>query len=361
MSNFEPSLKSANPQIGGSSLSRLDLEATRTSTSSTRLRSASALSTASSSSSVTAKQHNFVVTTFTSPTFCDLCSSFIWGVVRQGHCCADCGYNTHAKCRKLVLTNCASAPHSGGTAGRLSHSHYQQDLAYASPVTEKEKDLVTQLFAETQVQSRKLGNLLNETNPALSIALFMKQNQRYTARQTPFIWINETAIKLLTWDSVPNTLIFLLCYIIVCLRPILIAILPQLVVLFLAIKFYHFRADSIMNGRPLPKPHIIGTPPKIPMLSFQENKLALQSIQNTMGQVADAYDLVYNFYRMIDWSNPELTKDVVTKTVASIFGTIFLVSFVPLNIIALFGGVGVFVANTAIFKGTFSSCSIFLC
>lgn len=313
-----------------------------------RIRPSSATSSLSSLkiSEAAKSPHNFITTTFTTPTFCDLCSSFIWGVVKQGHSCSECGYNAHSNCRKLVLTKCAPESDQFRRGGDSLDS-----ARNPTSVTENEKDLVTQLFAETQVQSRKLGNMLSETNPALSIALFLKQNQRYTARQTPFIWINETAIKLITWDSVPNTLIFLLCYTIACLKPIILAIFPQLVILYLSIKCYHYRADSIMNGRPLPNPHIIGTPPKIPTLTFQENKLALQSIQNTMGQVADVYDLVYNFYRMIDWSNPELTKDVVTKTIASMFGTILLVYFVPLNIIALFGGIGAFVANTAIFKG----------
>ncbi|KAJ3303609.1 peroxisome- protein [Kappamyces sp. JEL0829] len=114
-------------------------------------------------------------------------------------------------------------------------------------------------------------------------------------------------------------------------------------------KFYHRRADNIMNGTPLPKPHVIGQAPKI-TLTFQENMQALQNIQNTMGQISDLYDAGYNLYRMIDWSNPELTKDFLVQVVASMAGTVVVVSLVPINIIALFGGVGVFVANTALFK-----------
>jgi hypothetical protein len=209
--------------------------------------------------------------------------------------------------------------------------------------------IVTELFAETQVQSRKLENALQEANPALNMTVFMKQNNRFTARQGPLIWINETIIKLLTWQSVPNTLMFLLCYVLVCLHPILIPIIPQIVLIYLMIKFYHYRADHIMNGRSLPRPHIIGQPPKLSP-STAELKAAFQNIQNTMAKVSDAYDAGYNLYRMIDWSDPDLTQDVLMKTVISMVGTLIVVSLIPINYIALVGGVGVFVANTAIFK-----------
>ncbi|KAJ3303610.1 RAS guanyl-releasing protein 4 [Kappamyces sp. JEL0829] len=173
--------------------------------------------THSSSSSLTAlnKTHQFHSVTFTKPTYCDLCNNFIWGVVKQGHSCLDCGFNTHKKCCSLVTSPCV--PHPSGKGGSSSGvSVLGKANGIPAAAQAEERDIVTELFAETQVQSRKLGNVLTESNPALSMALFMKNNQRYTNRQYPFIWVNETVIKLLTWDSVPNTLIFLLCYIIVC-------------------------------------------------------------------------------------------------------------------------------------------------
>jgi hypothetical protein len=209
--------------------------------------------------------------------------------------------------------------------------------------------IVTELFAETQVQTRRLEKALKEANPELNMSLFLKQNNRYTARQKPLIWLNETIIKLLTWHSVPNTMIFLLCYTLICLHPILLAILPQLVLLYLMVKLYHYRADYIMNQRSLPKPHIYGQPPKLSPTA-SEMKAAFQNIQNTMGQLSDVYDAGYNLYRMIDWSDPQTTQDILIKTVISMFGTLAIVSIVPINYIALVGGVGIFIANTAIFK-----------
>lgn len=42
--------------------------------------------------------HNFKVVTFTSPTHCDYCTQFVWGILKQGSRCSNCGYNSHQKC-----------------------------------------------------------------------------------------------------------------------------------------------------------------------------------------------------------------------------------------------------------------------
>ncbi|KAJ3323366.1 hypothetical protein HDV06_001886 [Boothiomyces sp. JEL0866] len=321
------------------------------------------------SSETVLDQHNFVLTSYSKPTYCDLCSKFIWGLAKQGCKCTGCGYNTHKKCKDLVMTPChpierlrpSSPTSSRSSLDRRSSVSEKTEMKRSNSIpsrpqspVKKESSLITELFAESQVQARKLGKVFEEANPSLSIGQFLKNNNRFVARQGPLIWINQAVINLLTWKSVPHTLIFILCYIIICLHPILIPILPQLALIYLMVKFYHYRADNIMNGHPLPKPHITGTAPKLSP-NAQELKEALQNIQNTMAHVSDAYDAGYNLYRAIDWSNPEQTQEVLKITVASAIGTIAVVSIIPLNLIALFAGLGIFVANTAIFKAASST------
>jgi len=53
--------------------------------------------------------HDFKLVFFKSPTFCSLCTNFIWGISsKQGYRCANigCEYNAHKKCFKLVPNNC---------------------------------------------------------------------------------------------------------------------------------------------------------------------------------------------------------------------------------------------------------------
>ncbi|XP_034459361.1 RAS guanyl-releasing protein 4 isoform X1 [Hippoglossus hippoglossus] len=50
--------------------------------------------------------HNFHETTYKRPTFCDTCGGFLWGVIKQGYHCKDCGINCHRHCRNLVGMEC---------------------------------------------------------------------------------------------------------------------------------------------------------------------------------------------------------------------------------------------------------------
>ncbi|KAM4627636.1 RAS guanyl-releasing protein 4 [Polymixia lowei] len=50
--------------------------------------------------------HNFHETTYKRPTFCDTCRGFLWGVMKQGYHCKDCGVNCHRHCRDLVGMEC---------------------------------------------------------------------------------------------------------------------------------------------------------------------------------------------------------------------------------------------------------------
>uniref|UniRef100_G3NR17 RAS guanyl-releasing protein 1 n=1 Tax=Gasterosteus aculeatus aculeatus TaxID=481459 RepID=G3NR17_GASAC len=50
--------------------------------------------------------HNFQETTYMKPTFCDNCSGFLWGVIKQGYKCKDCGMNCHKLCKEQVAFEC---------------------------------------------------------------------------------------------------------------------------------------------------------------------------------------------------------------------------------------------------------------
>ncbi|XP_053577175.1 protein kinase C delta type [Bombina bombina] len=50
--------------------------------------------------------HRFKAYNYKSPTFCDHCGSLLWGLVKQGLKCDDCGMNVHHKCQKKVANLC---------------------------------------------------------------------------------------------------------------------------------------------------------------------------------------------------------------------------------------------------------------
>ncbi|CAG2192244.1 MTMR5_13 [Mytilus edulis] len=50
--------------------------------------------------------HRFEKFTYTTPAYCDYCSQVLWGFLKTGMHCADCGYNCHEKCMSHVPKNC---------------------------------------------------------------------------------------------------------------------------------------------------------------------------------------------------------------------------------------------------------------
>ncbi|XP_074643374.1 ras guanyl-releasing protein 3-like [Tubulanus polymorphus] len=53
-------------------------------------------------------KHNFHETTYFKPTFCILCTGLLWGIIKQGWKCKDCGINAHKHCKDLVVMECRS-------------------------------------------------------------------------------------------------------------------------------------------------------------------------------------------------------------------------------------------------------------
>ncbi|KAJ8266590.1 hypothetical protein GJAV_G00132250 [Gymnothorax javanicus] len=50
--------------------------------------------------------HNFHETTYKKPTFCDHCGGLLWGVIKRGYHCRDCGVNCHKHCKDQVGPEC---------------------------------------------------------------------------------------------------------------------------------------------------------------------------------------------------------------------------------------------------------------
>ncbi|XP_033700703.1 RAS guanyl-releasing protein 4 isoform X5 [Tursiops truncatus] len=58
--------------------------------------------------------HTFQEVTFRKPTFCGICSGFLWGVTKQGYRCRDCGLCCHKHCRDQVKVECKKRPGAKG-------------------------------------------------------------------------------------------------------------------------------------------------------------------------------------------------------------------------------------------------------
>ncbi|XP_040188779.1 RAS guanyl-releasing protein 1 isoform X2 [Rana temporaria] len=76
--------------------------------------------------------HNFQETTYLRPTFCDNCAGFLWGVIKQGYRCKDCGMNCHKQCKELVVFECKKRTKSSTEDCSLSQDATASDISSAS-------------------------------------------------------------------------------------------------------------------------------------------------------------------------------------------------------------------------------------
>ncbi|XP_028459365.1 ras guanyl-releasing protein 3 isoform X1 [Perca flavescens] len=118
--------------------------------------------------------HSFQEMTYLKPTFCEHCAGFLWGIIKQGYKCKDCGVNCHKQCRELLVLACRklirSSSLSSISPARLTHSSLPSSPAVPTCGDEDE------VFAFPVVTS---------TGPALdsqSITLMTGSAQRISVR-----------------------------------------------------------------------------------------------------------------------------------------------------------------------------------
>lgn len=81
--------------------------------------------------------HRFEKYNYTTPTYCDFCSHVLWGLVKTGMRCIDCGYNCHEKCLEQVPKNCTkykSVSDSGAGSASVSKGGSAESSSVASSV-----------------------------------------------------------------------------------------------------------------------------------------------------------------------------------------------------------------------------------
>ena len=66
--------------------------------------------------------HRFEKYNYGTPTSCDYCSHVLWGIVKTGMRCSDCGYNCHEKCIEHVPKHCAKYHRSSGVGDGVTGS-----------------------------------------------------------------------------------------------------------------------------------------------------------------------------------------------------------------------------------------------
>ncbi|XP_030052365.1 ras guanyl-releasing protein 3 isoform X3 [Microcaecilia unicolor] len=109
--------------------------------------------------------HNFQEMTYLKPTFCEHCAGFLWGIIKQGYKCKDCGANCHKQCKELLVLACRKFSRGaslGSNHGSLPSSPSQPPAAqdevfeFAS-VSGESQDLDSRAITLVTGSSRKIS------------------------------------------------------------------------------------------------------------------------------------------------------------------------------------------------------------
>ncbi|XP_024133397.1 RAS guanyl-releasing protein 4 isoform X1 [Oryzias melastigma] len=125
--------------------------------------------------------HNFHEITYKRPTFCDTCGGFLWGVIKQGYHCKDCGINCHRHCRDLVRMECLKKHKN--TSGSCPCTPAPDSRAKGNSWSSEEETFVFPQSNETENSSRSSSGSKNNTDDS-------KLSDRSTQTE-PGVWTPE--------------------------------------------------------------------------------------------------------------------------------------------------------------------------
>uniref|UniRef100_A0A8C8CW20 RAS guanyl releasing protein 3 (calcium and DAG-regulated) n=1 Tax=Oncorhynchus tshawytscha TaxID=74940 RepID=A0A8C8CW20_ONCTS len=136
--------------------------------------------------------HNFTEMTYLKPTFCEHCAGFLWGIIKQGYKCKDCGVNCHKQCRELLVLACRKLPRSTSlrsvSPGGLTHSSLP-----SSPTMPTYEDEVFEFPSVTPGGSDlEHKSITLMTGSAQRISVRLQRATTSQATQTEPLWPEHT-------------------------------------------------------------------------------------------------------------------------------------------------------------------------
>ncbi|KAI3363428.1 hypothetical protein L3Q82_011574 [Scortum barcoo] len=159
--------------------------------------------------------HNFQEMTYLKPTFCEHCAGFVciskiltlhvafflnfalsnlWGIIKQGYKCKDCGVNCHKQCRELLILACRKLIRSSSlgsvSPARLTHSSLPSSPALP---TCKDEDEVFEFPAVTSAgPALDTQSITLMTGSAQRISVRLQRATTSQATQTEPLWPEHT-------------------------------------------------------------------------------------------------------------------------------------------------------------------------
>uniref|UniRef100_A0AAQ4RWD0 RAS guanyl releasing protein 3 (calcium and DAG-regulated) n=1 Tax=Gasterosteus aculeatus aculeatus TaxID=481459 RepID=A0AAQ4RWD0_GASAC len=133
--------------------------------------------------------HNFQEMTYLKPTFCEHCAGFLWGIIKQGYKCKDCGVNCHKQCRELLVLACRKLICYASPA-RLTHSSLPSSPAMP---TCKDDDEVFEFPSVTSTHpAMDTQSITLMTGSSQKISVRLQRATTSQATQTDPLWAEHS-------------------------------------------------------------------------------------------------------------------------------------------------------------------------
>ncbi|KAG9069053.1 hypothetical protein KI688_009943 [Linnemannia hyalina] len=240
-----------------------------------------------------------------------------------------------------------------------------------------------------------ISALPKNDHPSLSIQTTTINFTRFVHKTTAVFWFQDQVEDILTWKDPWNTAFVLVLYCFVCIYPLLLFLLPQCIMATIMIYFFQQKSArqqqkilGIKNDsnnttqqqqRQQPQRRITAEEAYIAAqekahhnrhhVYHDEDYLEqasssdsdeeeqrrstnvkylsnLQHIQNMMGDISNAHDVILPLFKHLDWSDEAEAIMIVQGTMAAFVGMSLIMWLVPWRWVFMIGGASGMLANS---------------
>uniref|UniRef100_A0A9J8D3Y8 RAS guanyl releasing protein 4 n=2 Tax=Cyprinus carpio TaxID=7962 RepID=A0A9J8D3Y8_CYPCA len=161
--------------------------------------------------------HNFHETTYKRPTFCDTCGGFLWGVIKQGYHCKDCGVNCHKHCKDVVGLECmkrfqasSSCPCTPGPVPGLhtkGNSWSSEEETFVFPNGNGSEHSKGQTSSDSDAEAATLSDRSTQTDPGVWTPVAKRKDRLSSKKQRPPLEKSATLPARVRGSSAPSSLL----------------------------------------------------------------------------------------------------------------------------------------------------------
>lgn len=258
----------------------------------------------------------------------------------------------------------------------------------ASPTTSKTGFLEDAIISAAIRMSLPgdISSLPKNHHPPLTIQATTINFTRFVHKTTGLFWFQDRIEDIFTWKDPWNTTFVLVLYCFICIYPILLFLLPQAIMATIMIYFLQQKStrqqQKILGLKPTKQQRTQGLQQQSSeaYIEAQEKRhhnryhvyhdedyleqdtssddeeqrrsagvqylSNLQHIQNMMGDVSDAHDVLKPLFRHLDWSDEAEATMIVQGTIIAFVGMSIIMWFIPWRWVFMFGGAGGMLANS---------------